>query len=136
MYNIVTVSAQCAPLDLSCGVGWVQHTSGDSCYKFNETLQNWDDSRQACLDEGDGADMVSIHSEEEMQFVLGMYNVLFRVCLFCSLCIWIFFFTGSQTFHCKMTTYVAAIRNFTMKNDYFHATLYLGNHFPRVTLHI
>ena len=90
MYNIVTVSAQYAPLDLSCGDGWVQDTSGGNCYKFNETpRKNWDDSRQACLDEGDGADMVSIHSQAEEQFVVGMYNVLFRVCLFYSLCIWI-----------------------------------------------
>jgi len=49
----------------------VQSVFEDSCYYTDYGKRSWLDSQALC--ESDGANLVSIHSEEENIFATGMY---------------------------------------------------------------
>lgn len=54
-----------------CDLGWTQ--SGSNCYKLKaDTRKSWTSARYDCVSEG--ADLVSILSAEEEQFVTGMLD--------------------------------------------------------------
>merc|ERR1711902_302252 len=48
-----------------CPTGWSE--SGGNCYKYFDNSVKWDDARKRCLSEE--ADLASIHSEEENDFL-------------------------------------------------------------------
>merc|ERR1712029_229334 len=52
-------------VDSTCPAGWSE--SGGNCYKYFDNSVKWDDARKRCLSEE--ADLASIHSEEENDFL-------------------------------------------------------------------
>merc|ERR1719410_1616135 len=52
-------------VDSTCPTGWSE--SGGNCYKYFDNSVKWDDAREHCLSEE--ADLASIHSEEENDFL-------------------------------------------------------------------
>ena len=53
---------------LGCAEGWTSYNNG--CYRYFEMPKSWEDARKHCLEFG--ADLVSLHSEEDADFLLKL----------------------------------------------------------------
>eukprot|EP00118_Oscarella_pearsei_P022672 m.264678 g.264678 ORF g.264678 m.264678 type:complete len:1411 (+) comp40476_c0_seq1:1691-5923(+) len=62
-----------APATTSCAAGWQQWPNQNWCYKFDIPIRlSWTDARARCRQYG--ADLISIHSPEELSFVVTQFQ--------------------------------------------------------------
>lgn len=57
-----------------CRDGWIEWSQGKHCYKFVNESKSFNDARRGCQDSAIGADLVSIQSLAENDFVFGNIN--------------------------------------------------------------
>ncbi|CAD5120109.1 DgyrCDS8687 [Dimorphilus gyrociliatus] len=57
-----------------CLAGWKEWSQGKHCYKFINETKTFDEARRGCQDSAIGADLVSIQSTEENDYIFGNLN--------------------------------------------------------------
>ena len=72
--NFIKSALPSFPASTLCEEGWYYNDTINSCYKILEPVHTWYDARTACVNEG--ANMLSILSEEEKLYVMGKLIIL------------------------------------------------------------